>query len=152
MGEFWQLWAIAGVVFWIIEIFIPVFVTGIFGTASFLVVPLAGVHLPLKIQLLFFVVISAVLTLWIRPIILRYFYRRGELTETNARALIGKTGTVVDVIDSDAGTGSVKVGGEIWRAVMNTDRYRIDTGQKVIVKDIDGNKVIVDFETETQRS
>ena len=42
MGELWQLCAIAGVVLWIIEIFIPFFVTGIFGTAFLLVVPLAG--------------------------------------------------------------------------------------------------------------
>ncbi|NTV93158.1 MAG: NfeD family protein [Chlorobiaceae bacterium] len=152
MGELWQWWAIAGVVFWIIEIFIPVFVTGIFGTASLLVVLLAVAHFPLKIQLLSFVVISAFLTIWIRPIILKNFYRRGDLTETNARALIGKTGPVVDAIDSIAGTGSVKIGGEIWRAVMNTDKYRVDAGQKVIVRGIEGNKVIVDFETETERS
>jgi len=44
MGELWQLCAIAGVVLWTIEIFIPFFLTDIFGTASLLVVPLAGVH------------------------------------------------------------------------------------------------------------
>jgi membrane protein implicated in regulation of membrane protease activity len=152
MDELWQFWVIAGVVLWIIEIFIPVFVTGIFGTASLLIVPLAAVHFPFKIQLLFFVVISAVLTLWIRPIILKYFYRRGELTETNAKALIGKTGLVVEVIDSVAGSGSVKIGGETWRAVMNTDQYRVDIGKKVIVRNIEGCKVIVDFKNETERS
>ena len=44
MLEIWQLWAITGILLWIIETFAPVFVTGIFGTACLILGPLAVVH------------------------------------------------------------------------------------------------------------
>ena len=151
MLEIWQLWAIVGIMLWIIETFMPVFVTGIFGTACLIIVPLAVVHVPLTIQLFLFVLISAVLTLGIRPIILKYFYHHGGYAKTNADALVGKTGLVTEVIDTLAGTGSVKIGGETWRAAVTNNKSRVEIGQIVTVKYIEGAKVIVDFETETKK-
>jgi membrane protein implicated in regulation of membrane protease activity len=146
MLEIWQLWAIAGILLWIIESFAPVFVTGIFGTACLILVPVALAHVPLTVQLFLFVVISAVMTLGIRPIILKYFYHHGEHAKTNTEALVGKTGLVTEVIDVLAGTGSVKIGGEIWRAVVANNKSRVEIGEKVTVKYVEGSKVVVDFE------
>ncbi len=151
MLEIWQLWAIAGILLWIIETFVPLFVIGIFGTACLIIVPLAFVHVPLTIQLFIFVLISAVLTLGIRPIVLKYFYHHGEHTKTNTEALVGKTGLVTEVIDTLAGTGSIKIGGETWRAAVANNTSRVEIGQIVTVKNIEGAKVIVDFETETKK-
>jgi membrane protein implicated in regulation of membrane protease activity len=151
MLEIWQLWAIAGILLWIMETFVPLFVTGIFGTACLILVPLALAHVPLTIQLFLFVLISAVLTLGIRPIVLKYFYHKGEDTKTNTEALVGKTGLVTEVIDTLAGTGSVKIGGETWRAAVTNNKSRVEIGQIVTVKYIEGAKVIVDFETETKK-
>ena len=63
MLDAWQLWVIAGLVLWIVEIFTPGFVIGLFATACLAVAPFAGAGVSFKMQLLVFgvaTVISAV--------------------------------------------------------------------------------------------
>ena len=149
MLEPWHIWIIAGLVFWIIEIFTPGFVLGVFGTACLIVAPFAGADLTLKMQLLVFGIATAALSLGIRPLILRYLHGREVEVKTNADALVGMSGQVTDVIDNASGTGSARIGGEVWRAVT-PDGSRIEVGQTVTVQDIDGCKVVVAATTSEQ--
>jgi membrane protein implicated in regulation of membrane protease activity len=56
---------------------------------------------------------------------------------------------VTEIIDHSSGTGTVKIGGELWRAVT-PDESRVDIGQKVVVREVDGCKVAVEVVTAIQ--
>jgi membrane protein implicated in regulation of membrane protease activity len=143
MLEVWHIWVIAGLVLWIIEIFTPGFVLGVFGTACFIVAPFAGADVTLKMQLLVFGIAAAAISLGIRPLILRNFYGREAKVKTNVDALVGMSGLVTEVIDNAAGTGRVRLAGEVWRAVTPDDSP-IEVGEKVTIREIDGCKVVVE--------
>ncbi|GAB6161392.1 NfeD family protein [Desulfothermus naphthae] len=142
MFEAWHLWIIAGIFFWIFEIFTSGFLSGILGTACFIVIPFAYANVSFVIQLLVFTVATALMSLWVRPIVTKLLYPQKIENSTNVDALMGMSGIVVEPIDNVAGTGRVKIGGEIWRAITKNDDT-IDIGQKVIVLSVEGCKVIV---------
>lgn len=150
MLEVWHMWVIVGIVLWIIEIFTAGFVVGVFGTACLIVVPFAGAAVSFKMQLLIFGTATTVISLCIRPLILKHFYGRGAKIKTNVDALVGKSGLVTEVIDQPSGTGRVKIGGEIWRAVTS-DESHLEIGQKVTVREVEGCKVVVELTTEHKR-
>ena len=150
MLEVWHLWVIAGLVLWIIEIFTSGFVIGVFGTACLIVAPFAGADASFKLQLLVFGAATGVMSLAIRPLLLRHFYRREPTVLTNVDALVGKFGLVTEIIDHSSGTGMVKIGGELWRAVT-PDESRVDIGQKVVVREVEGCKVAVEVVTANHR-
>lgn len=143
MIEVWHLWIIAGLVLWIIEIFTGGFVLGVFGTACLIVAPFAAANLPFKVLLLSFGVSAGGLSLGIRPLVVKHFYRRESDVLTNVDALIGKVCSVTEPIDHSSGTGTVKIDGESWRAVT-PDESRIDIGSKVVVRAVEGCKVAVE--------
>jgi len=143
MLEVWHMWVIAGLVLWIIEIFTPGFVVGVFGAACFIVAPFAAADVTFKMQLLIFGISTGVMSLGIRPLVLKHFYAREAKIKTNIDALVGKTGPVTEVIDNALGSGRARIGGEVWRAVTSDDS-RIEVGQKVTVREIDGCKIVVE--------
>ena len=149
MLEVWHVWVIAGLVLWIIEMFTPGFVVGVFGTACLIVAPFAGAEVAFEIQLLIFAIATAAMSFGIRPLILRHFYSGESQIKTNVDALVGKAGPVTETIDNALGTGRAKIGGDDWRAVT-ADDSRIDVGQKVTVLGIDGAKLVVEATTTEQ--
>ena len=149
MLETWHIWVFAGLVLWIIEIFTPGFVIGVFGTACFIVAPFAGAGVTFEIQLLIFGIATAAISLGIRPLILRHFYGGGAKIKTNVDALVGKAGLVTEAVDNELATGRARIGGEDWRAVT-ADDSRLEVGEKVTVKGIDGCKLVVESTTSKQ--
>ena len=137
----WQLWVIAGLVLLIIEIFTQGFVVAVFGVAFLIVAPFAYAQSSLNTQLLVFGVATAVMSLGIRPLVLRLI--RESKTKTNVDALVAKTGLVTEAIDHTMNSGRVRLGGEEWRAVT-PDESKIGVGAKVVVKAVDGCKVVVE--------
>jgi membrane protein implicated in regulation of membrane protease activity len=149
MLEAWHLWVIAGLVLWIMEIFTPGFVVGVFGTACLAVAPFAGADVSFKMQLLVFGVTTVIMTFTIRPLILNHLYGRDPKIRTNVDALIGKSGFVTESIDHLHGSGRVKIGGELWRAITQNDSP-VEIGRKVTVREVEGNKLIVETITEKE--
>lgn len=143
MLELWHVWVIAGVVLWIIEIFTPGFIMGIFGTACFFIAVLAYLKFSFSVQLAFFAIITVILFFSLRPALLKYFYRRDESVKTNVEAMIGKEGIVMEIVDPMTGAAEVKIGGEIWRALPISGKS-LEKGQKVIIRAVEGSKVIVE--------
>ncbi|MCX7983028.1 MAG: NfeD family protein [Syntrophales bacterium] len=141
--ELWQVWIIAGIVLWILELFTPGFVMGIFGTSCFLVALLAYLNLSFSLQLFFFAIATLFLFVLIRPLLLKYFYRKDEGAKTNVEAMIGKEGIVTAIVDPIAGVGEVKIRGEIWRA-LPVSGESLEIGNKVIVRAIEGITLIVE--------
>jgi membrane-bound ClpP family serine protease len=63
-----------------------------------------------------------------------------------SRSLVGQEGMVLKqgvVVEECAPTGKVQIGSEIWNA-ESIDRKPIEVGQVVIVRDVEGLKLIVE--------
>lgn len=109
------------------------------GALASLIATLAGVE-QLWIQIVIFVVVSAIAVIATRPIVKRIVNKKAE--PTNADMVIGKTGIVTEKIDNLAPSGMVKAGGQVWTA-RSADDSVIDENERVIVKEISGVKLIV---------
>lgn len=67
---------------------------------------------------------------------------KGKIQPTNADRCIGETGVVEEAIDNTYDKGLVKVKGSVWTARSEHNEL-IDRGTLVVVKQIEGVKVIV---------
>lgn len=102
-------------------------------------VALAGVE-QLWIQIVVFVVASAITVIVTRPLVKKLVNKRAE--PTNADMVIGKIGVVTEKIDNLAPSGLVKVGGNVWTA-RSVDNSVIEENDKVVIKEISGVKLLV---------
>lgn len=94
------------------------------------------------IQSIVFVVVSVLALLLTKPFIKKFNVIHKE--PTNCDRLIGMEAVVVDDI-KDNEYGKVKILGDVWLAASKT---AIKEGTKVIVKDIQGVKLIVEKKEE----
>lgn len=99
-------------------------------------------HCSLLVQLLSFLIVSAALFFWVRPIMTKRI--NSTAIKTNTEALIGETGIVVADI-SEFSTGQVKINGVIWTARAEDDQP-IPRDTKVTINRIEGVKLIVERE------
>ena len=92
------------------------------------------------LQVLVFVVVTVASFFLFRPLLLK---KRNPDTMTNADSLVGMIGFVEDEIRPYE-VGSVRVSGLVWSAVLLDDSMKpIETGKKVLIKEIAGNKLKV---------
>lgn len=102
---------------------------------------LAAVNSPIWVQVLVFVIISAVSLLLSKTIFKRYI-RKTPVSQTNSDSLIGETGIVTEEIDNIEGRGLVKIKSQIWTARSADPEIKIDAGSLVEIKSIEGVKLI----------
>ena len=102
-------------------------------------VALVGVE-QLWIQIVVFVIASAITVIVTRPLVKKLVNKRAE--PTNADMVIGKTGVVTEKIDNLAPTGLVKVNGNVWTA-RSVDDSVIEENDRVVIKEISGVKLLV---------
>ena len=69
---------------------------------------------PVTLQILIFLVVSALLLYFTRPIAVKYFNR--DRTRTNVESMIGRQAIVISEINNVEGTGQVNTGGMEWSA------------------------------------
>ena len=134
----WQLWTVVAVVCLILELmngdfFIMCFAIGACGSA--IVSPFANIY----IQLVVFVVVTALSIFQIRPFALRYLHKADEERVSNGDALIGQIGQVSETIKAN-GYGRVAIGGDDWKAVASEDsdilvgtRVRVVSRESIII-------------------
>ncbi len=137
--EAWLIWLIIGVLCIIIEIFDPAVFFISLGIGGLITSPISSLGAPIWLQILIFGIISFVVFLLMRKVYEKLLKK--NKVETNVYALVGQKGLVVDAIPQD-GRGQVKVGGEIWSALLE-DNSQASNGDKVEVLKIEGNKLIV---------
>lgn len=99
-------------------------------------------HLPIVLQVILFLVVSALLLYFTRPLAVKYFNK--DRVRTNAESLVGRQAIVISEIDNLEGTGQVNVGGMEWTARTKADGVVLPVGAVVIVLAIDGVKLIVE--------
>ena len=130
-ANMWQLWAAIAVICLILELssgdfFIICFSIGaVFG----LLTALLGLNI--YGQILVFALFSLLSIFLVRPVALRYLHRGDDNRVSNADALMGRIGSVVETVKAN-GFGRVKIDGDIWKAVTN-EASDIPAGTRVRV-------------------
>ena len=117
-SNMWQVWAAIAVVCLILELssgdfFIICFSIGaVFGAVA----AVAGLNI--YWQLAIFALFSAISIFTVRPVALRWLHKNEPDRVSNADALLGRHGRVVEAIKA-GGYGRVAIDGDIWKAVTN---------------------------------
>ena len=118
----WQIWLIASGIFFIIEIFTTGFLIFWLGIAGLCSMVVSFFTSNIFIQTIVFVVVSIILILFTRPLINKFLkIDKKNILPTNVYRLINKEGIVIQNIEPLSNTGKVKVGGELWSAISDTE-------------------------------
>ena len=129
----WQMWAVVAVVCLILELtagdfFIICFSIGaVFGAIA------AACGLGFYSQLVTFAVFTLISLFWVRPFAKRYLRKGEDNRVSNAEALLGRQGRVVETVKA-GGYGRVQIDGDIWKAVTLGEND-IPEGRTVTVTD-----------------
>ena len=134
------IWLVLLIIFLIAEA-ATVTITSLWFAAGALVALIAGaLGAKFWVQMVLFLVVSAVMLIALRPIIKKHF--TPKLTPTNVDAIIGSRGYVTADIDNMAASGTVKLGAMEWTA-RSADGKPIAAGTLIKVERIEGVKAIV---------
>lgn len=125
--ELWQIWCIAGVGLFILEIFTPLLFFMNLAIACFFAAIIAALGLNLTFQVAVFGVLSAFFLLFLRPILTKQ--RNGGKTGIEGK-YIGKIAIAVQKIDKHG--GRIKIYGEEWQA-QSLDDEVIEIGSEVTI-------------------
>ena len=93
-------------------------------------------------QFVVFLIISSLLLFATRPLTKKFLESKSKV-QSNVYSLIDQTAQVIETIDSKQGTGKVKINGEVWKAITESNDIIISEGEDVLVQKIDGVKLIV---------
>lgn len=135
---------------WLIILFVSIVIeiatmglTSIWFAGGALVAAILSLFkLPLSIQFVAFILVSFVLIIFTRPIAIRYFNK--DRIRTNTESLIGQQAIVVSEIDNLQQIGRVTIQGKEWTARTTMNGILLQPGTVVIVRAIDGVKLIVE--------
>lgn len=134
------VWLLAAVIFGVAESATVVLVSIWMAVGAVAAAIAAAFGQNLMVQILIFLVVSAILLVLTAPLSRKF--RSKKMESTNADRLIGQEGVVLVPIDAIENKGQVKVLGQIWSASA-VDGTAIAQGAKVIVESIEGVRVIV---------
>ena len=99
-------------------------------------------YAPFSLQVILFLVVSAILLFFTRPLAVKYFNK--DRVRTNAESLVGRQAIVISEIDNLQGIGQVNVGGMEWSARTRTDDEKLPVGAVATVLAINGVKLVVE--------
>ena len=139
VNNLWLVWTLVSIVCLILELSSgDLYITCLaIGAVGSIVAALLG--LPFWSQAIVWAVCS-VLSIWLlRPKLMARLHNGDDERLSNADALIGRTGTVIDAIEPEK-PGYVKVDGDEWRAVTNNgskipvdEKVRIISRESIVV-------------------
>ena len=92
-------------------------------------------------QIVLFLVVSALLLFFTRPVAVKYFNK--DRVRTNVESLIGQQAIVISEINNLQGIGQVTVNGQEWSARSTDEEAAIPVGCVVIIERVSGVKLIV---------
>ena len=144
----WMLfWFGLAILLFIVELSTVDLVVIWFAIAALISGIVASIFTPLNIvwQSVIFIVIATALFFATRPFVKRFMAKK-KGQETNLELIIGKVAIVTEPIENDRVTGLVKINGLTWTA-RSANGERIEMDELVIVKEIQGNKLMVEKKT-----
>ncbi|WP_439135058.1 NfeD family protein [Pseudomaricurvus sp.] len=144
-GLAYWIWIAAGIVIALLELLIPTFFALLFGLSAIVVgvVTLVYPDVSLQIQLIVWSVLAVVSTvLWFK------FFKPSKTPPVTSDAVVGQVAMVVEDIRPER-EGMIRftipvLGESEWKA---TAAVKISTGERVTVKDFDGQLLIVEIST-----
>ena len=142
------VWLAATIVLLIIEGLAPGLVSIWFALGALAAMISAMLKAPIWLQVVWFLVVSAVSLLLTRPLARKYVNSR--TVPTNADMAVGQDCVVTEAIDNVLGTGAVSVGGKVWTARMAAADGKAPKGAVLRVVRIEGVKLIVEEKHEKQ--
>lgn len=134
------VWLIAVVVFAVAEIVTFQLVAIWFAVGAVGSMVACSFGAPFWVQLLVFGVVSLILFFLTRPFVKRFIKVKHE--RTNADRLIGRTAIVTENISNLESRGTVTISGVTW-AARSEDGSEIPEGEKAVIRQIEGSKLIV---------
>ena len=135
------VWLILLGVFLIVEAITAGLATIWFAGGALISAIAAYMGATLNMQIFLFIVISALLLIFTRPLAMRYFTQ--DIQKTNADSLIGKTAVVIQPVNNLSQTGQVRIHDIEWMARTEEDGVVISENSLVQIERIEGVKLIV---------
>ena len=132
------MWLIIAVILFAIEAVTVNLTTIWFGFGALVAMVTAALGGATNIQIILFIAVTLVLLIFTRPFAVKYIKK----TSTNVDTLIGKQAIVTEKIDNLAGTGQVKIDGNLWTA-RSESGFIIAEREVVEIVKISGVKLIV---------
>ena len=143
----WQLWAVVAVICLIMELTAGDFFIICFSIGAFFAGIAAALGVNIYWQLSTFAVFTLISLFWVRPFAKRYLRKGEDNRVSNADALLGRQGRVVETVKTD-GFGRVQIDGDIWKAVTN-EPADIPVGS--LVKVVGRESTIITVETTSNK-
>ncbi len=140
----WWIWLSIAVGLLVIEGFTEELISVWFAVSALIVTILTAIFPDLHWgwQVFIFAALSAVVVAITRPLVKKFLKKRTDQA-TNLELIIDRIALVEEEIDNDLSLGVIKINGVAWSA-RSIDREKIPVGTFVVVKNIDGNKLIVE--------
>jgi membrane protein implicated in regulation of membrane protease activity len=138
----WVLWILLAVILATGEVMSPSFFLAPFAIGALLGAVADAAGAGTVAAFVVFLVSSGLLLGFVRPIARRHLRTPTQL-RTGTAALVGRTAIVTELIDNDAGSGTVKLDGEFWTARAYTEEEVIAAGRRVHVVEIKGATALV---------
>lgn len=88
-----------------------------------------------------FLIVSILALVGTRPFVKKVL--KMKQVRTNADSMVGRVGVVVEEIPDAGALGRVDLAGQLWSAISD-DGGPIPVGEKVLIKSIEGVKVVVE--------
>ena len=112
-----------------------------YGISALAALAVALLNAPVAVQVMTFALVSAAAVFLSRPYVRRFMERPG--IPTNADRVIGGVARVTEAVNNEKASGAVYVDGKTWTA-RSTDGSVIPAGEQVLVRKIEGVKLLVD--------
>lgn len=140
----WLLWLVVSFICLIIELNSGDFYFICFAFGALLSLFAAVIGLPLWAQIMILAIASVLCIAFIRPPLVRKLHSGEDKRCSNADALIGKKGKVIETIPV-GGNGYVKIDGDEWRSISDaTEDIPVGTTVTVTGRDSIILKVVVE--------
>ena len=133
-----MFWFIATIAFIILEVISTALISIWFALSAFIVFIITYFMSNTLIEIIIFCILSIIFLLLTRPIYNKYFKKK--IVNTNVYSIIGKEFILKESITKDS-LGKIKIDDQIWNVISNSGD--IKAGEKVIVEDINGTKLVV---------
>ena len=140
--EAWVIWIIVGAIFVIAEIFSASFFAGPIGFGCIVTAILASQGASASVQFAGFSITTVVMLLAIRPVVMKMMHGESDEQVSGIETYVGRQGRITETVDSQAGTGRIKIGGESWRAVSDKNIIIEEESLATVVR-IEGSKAVV---------
>ncbi len=114
--ELWHIWLIIALILFIMEIFVPSFVLFNFGIGAVVGSFAAGLNLSVEWQIVLFSAGTIMSFFLIRPVMMKFAYKRSDGFKTNIDAMVGREAKVIEEIDHENNRGRISLDGDVWQA------------------------------------